>query len=141
MDGYEPLSLTYRFELPHAPLSLKLVSASESALVDFFGVQSVACTFAREFDRKAPPSGDFSTLSLHTSSSTLRSRKHRHECQFSLIPSCGCSHRSGADTCRNRLDRVCANDQPALDSEFTLNRMEANHVHHLYLSNDSLAGC
>ena len=23
----------------------------------FFGVQSVACTFAREFDRKAPPSG------------------------------------------------------------------------------------
>ena len=33
----------------------------------FFGVQSVACRFAREFDRKAPLSGDFATLSLHTS--------------------------------------------------------------------------
>ncbi len=30
------------------------------------------------------------------------------------------------------MDRICPNDQPALDSTFTLNRMEANHVHHWY---------
>jgi len=31
---------------------------------------------------------------------------------------------------RNRVDRIFPNDQPALDSAFTLNRMEANHAHH-----------
>ena len=31
---------------------------------------------------------------------------------------------------RNRVDRICPNDQPSLDSAFTLNRMEANHAHH-----------
>jgi hypothetical protein len=30
----------------------------------FFGVQSVACSCAREFDCKAPPSEDFSTLMI-----------------------------------------------------------------------------
>ena len=28
------------------------------------------------------------------------------------------------------MDRICPNDQPALDSAFTLNRMEANLAHH-----------
>jgi hypothetical protein len=42
---------------------MNLVSASESVLVDFFGVQCVACTFTREFDRKAPPSGAFQHFS------------------------------------------------------------------------------
>lgn len=42
------------------------------------------------------------------------SRKRRRRDYY--LTSCGCSHRSGADTCRNRLDRVCANDRPALDS-------------------------
>ena len=36
-------------------------------------------------------------------------------------------------TCRrNRIDRICTDALPTLDSAFTLNRMEANHVHCRY---------
>ena len=36
-------------------------------------------------------------------------------------------------TChRNRVDRICPFDQPALDSRFTLNRIQANHARRRY---------